>query len=75
MDSTSPPPLLHDLQVTSLGICELQLNEKVRQKSFRAMVRQDISWFDLPENSVSVLTHKLSTEASAISQVSKHIMV
>ena len=37
------------------------------------MMRQDISWFDRPENSVSVLTHRIPTEASAITQVSKGI--
>ena len=58
-----------------MGICEQQLNEKVRQKSFRAMLKQDISWFDEPENSVSVLTHKLAVEASNITKVSTEYII
>ena len=61
------------LQIFSLGICELQLNENFRLKSFRTIMRQDICWFDRPENSVSVLAHRISTEAAAITQVSKGI--
>ena len=34
------------------------------------MLKQDISWFDQPKNSVGVLTHKLAVEAFNITKVS-----
>ena len=38
------------------------------------MLKQDISWFDQPENPVSVLSHKLAVEASNITKVSMEYM-
>ena len=35
------------------------------------MLNQDISWFDQPDNSVSILIHKLAVEATNISYVSE----
>ena len=35
------------------------------------MLNEDISWFDQPENSVSILTSKLAEEARNIGYVSE----
>ena len=59
------------VQVFSFGICEQQIKEKVRQYSFSALLQKHMSWFDQPENSVSILTHRLAVEAENISHVRK----
>ena len=55
--------------MNSFGFVGEQLAEKVREKSFGAMVKQDVSWFDKPDNSLGVLTHRLTSDASNINQV------
>uniref|UniRef100_X2B039 Bile salt export pump n=1 Tax=Capitella teleta TaxID=283909 RepID=X2B039_CAPTE len=43
-----------------------RLTKRVRQLTFRAMLRQEIGYFDLDKNNVGALTTRLSTEASAV---------
>lgn len=52
------------------AICSESLIYRARSKSFRAMLRQDIAFFDLPENSTGALTSFLSTETKHLSGVS-----
>ncbi|XP_060086046.1 ATP-dependent translocase ABCB1-like [Ylistrum balloti] len=42
------------------------LTLRIRQMVFRAMLRQDISWFDDQKNSTGALTTRLATDASQI---------
>ncbi|ELU01162.1 hypothetical protein CAPTEDRAFT_219712 [Capitella teleta] len=42
------------------------LTKRVRRLTFRAMLRQEIGFFDRDENNVGALTTRLSTEASAV---------
>jgi ATP-binding cassette subfamily B (MDR/TAP) protein 1 len=46
------------------------LTKRIRSQSFKAMLSQDIAWFDQPENSIGSLSTKLSIEATAIQSVS-----
>ncbi|EFR01322.1 leptomycin B resistance protein pmd1 [Nannizzia gypsea CBS 118893] len=52
------------------AMCSESLIYRARSKSFRAMLRQDIAFFDLPENSTGALTSFLSTETKHLSGVS-----
>ncbi|DAA77304.1 TPA_exp: putative ABC multidrug transporter [Trichophyton benhamiae CBS 112371] len=52
------------------ALCSESLIYRARSKSFRAMLRQDIAFFDLPENSTGALTSFLSTETKHLSGVS-----
>ena len=43
-----------------------RLTRRMRHIGFSAMLRQEMGWFDREENSVSVLTTRLSADASAL---------
>ncbi|XP_056142526.1 ATP-binding cassette, sub-family B (MDR/TAP), member 4 [Lampris incognitus] len=42
------------------------LTMKLRLRAFTAMMRQDLSWFDDPKNSVGALTTRLATDAAQV---------
>uniref|UniRef100_W5N0E5 ATP-binding cassette sub-family B member 5 n=1 Tax=Lepisosteus oculatus TaxID=7918 RepID=W5N0E5_LEPOC len=42
------------------------LTMRLRSQSFKAMIRQDIAWFDDNKNAVGILTTKLATDASLV---------
>ena len=50
------------------------LTQRIRAKIFQALLRQEIDYFDKPENSVGALCTRLSTEASAVQGVSNYMM-
>ena len=43
-----------------------RLTRNMRLAAFSAMLRQEIGWFDIEENSVSVLTTRLAADAAAL---------
>lgn len=50
--------------------CSERLIHRVRDKAFRTMLRQDISWFDREENTAGALTSFLSTETTHLAGMS-----
>ncbi len=48
------------------GISGENLTKRLRSKGFKAMLSQDISWFDDPSNNVGTLCTRLSTESAAV---------
>jgi ATP-binding cassette, subfamily B (MDR/TAP), member 1 len=48
------------------GLSGENLTRRLRSNGMKAMLKQDIGWFDQPENNVGTLCTKLSTEASAV---------
>jgi ATP-binding cassette, subfamily B (MDR/TAP), member 1 len=54
------------LQLGMLAISGERLTRKLRCASFRAMLRQEIGFFDREENSVGTLTTRLATDASYV---------
>uniref|UniRef100_A0A1B0D290 Uncharacterized protein n=1 Tax=Phlebotomus papatasi TaxID=29031 RepID=A0A1B0D290_PHLPP len=54
------------LQIYTYGVAGEFLTERVRDWSFRAMLRQEIAWFDNKSNGVGALCSKLSTDAAAV---------
>lgn len=57
-------------QGVAFALCSEKLIRRVRNKAFRAMLRQDISYFDREENSTGALTSFLSTETTHMSGMS-----
>jgi ATP-binding cassette, subfamily B (MDR/TAP), member 1 len=54
------------LQMGMLGISGEKLTRKMRGMTFRALLRQEMGFFDKDENAVGALTTKLATEASLV---------
>lgn len=54
----------------SFAYCSERLVHRARDKSFRAMMRQDIAFFDKDENSAGALTSFLSTETTHLAGMS-----
>ena len=54
------------LQVTMFAIAGERLTQRMRRLAFAAMLRQEMGWFDQPENSVGSLLSRLSADSSAI---------
>ena len=62
--------LAHSIQGISLAHCSEALIRRARDRAFRTMLRQDISFFDEEENSTGALTSFLSTEATHLAGIS-----
>ena len=43
-----------------------RLTLRMRRMAFEAMLRQEIAWFDRPENQTGALCSRLSSDASSI---------
>ncbi|GFH24318.1 ATP-binding cassette transporter [Haematococcus lacustris] len=54
------------LQQWSFGVMGLQLARRLRVAMMRAMVHNEVGWFDRDENSSGVLTTKLGSDASYV---------
>eukprot|EP00173_Palmaria_palmata_P003984 Plantae.Rhodophyta-Palmaria_palmata.ctg4518.p1 GENE.Plantae.Rhodophyta-Palmaria_palmata.ctg4518~~Plantae.Rhodophyta-Palmaria_palmata.ctg4518.p1 ORF type:complete len:141 (-),score=24.87 Plantae.Rhodophyta-Palmaria_palmata.ctg4518:603-1025(-) len=54
------------LQIGMLGISGERLTRKIRTQTFRAVLKQDLAFFDEEEHSVGSLTARLATEASYV---------
>lgn len=52
------------------GISGENLTKRLRSKAFKSILSQEVAWFDQVENSVGVLSTRLSTEAAAVQGVS-----
>merc|ERR1719223_36707 len=42
------------------------MTKRIRSKCFKAVLSQDLAYFDNPDNNVGALTTRLSTEAAAV---------
>ena len=51
------------------------LTSRLRSRSFRAMLRQDIGWFDNERNSTGALTTRLANDASQVQGVCEILYV
>ena len=52
------------------GICGERLTMRLRNMVFSTMLRQEIAWFDHPDNSTGALCSRLSADASSVHGVS-----
>ena len=58
------------VQNGAFGFCSERLVHRVRDRAFRTMLRQDISFFDREENSAGALTSFLSTQTTYLAGLS-----
>ncbi len=54
------------IQSGMFGISGERLTKRLRSRAFKAMLSQEIGWFDSKENSVGILSTKLAVEAAAV---------
>lgn len=57
------------------GLSGENLTKRLRSKTFKAMLSQEIAFFDSQENNVGILCTKLATEASAVQGVRTYFYV
>ncbi|CAN0230516.1 unnamed protein product [Ascophyllum nodosum] len=57
------------VQVSSFSQMGARLTGRLQKVTFRAIVRQDVGWFDKEENSTGALTARLATEATLIKNI------
>lgn len=62
--------LSYSVQGSIFALCSERLIHRVRDQAFRSMLRQDIEFFDLDENSAGALTSFLSTETTHVAGLS-----
>jgi ATP-binding cassette subfamily B (MDR/TAP) protein 1 len=62
--------LAMSVQGIAFAYCSERLIHRARDRAFRTMLRQDISFFDEEENSTGALTSFLSTEATHLAGIS-----
>lgn len=58
------------LQIFMFGIAGESLTMRLRGDSFRAMLRQEMGWYDRKDNGVGALCARLSGEAAHVQGVS-----
>ena len=63
-------PFMFSLQNFTLAVAGERLTKRLRYLSFKAMLRQDISWFDQKANSTGALAARLASDASEVKGVS-----
>lgn len=54
------------VQFFAFGTIAEKMTTRLRYALFRALLRQDVGYFDLKENNVGALTSKLSTDAALV---------
>ncbi|XP_063693781.1 ATP-dependent translocase ABCB1-like [Bolinopsis microptera] len=58
--------LANFLQIHFMSLSGLSFTTRMRRKAFKALLRKNMGYFDLPENSIGALTTRLSEDAAAI---------
>ena len=58
------------VQYTAFAISGSKLTQRIRSKAFSCLLRQEIAYFDRPENSSGSISSLLSSHASAIQEIS-----
>lgn len=51
------------------GIGGYKMTARLKGNIFQKMLQQDLEWFDLPENDISILCHRLSIDTAAVENV------
>ena len=54
------------IEFAALGKAGEELTYRIRTKTFRSILRQDMTFFDQSENTVGQLTNQLSADGNAI---------
>ncbi|KAL5267318.1 hypothetical protein ACHWQZ_G004385 [Mnemiopsis leidyi] len=54
------------VQTYCIGLMSLNFTRRLRIRSFKALLRQNLAFFDHPSNSIGALTTRLATEANSV---------
>ncbi|CAF3837289.1 unnamed protein product [Rotaria sordida] len=61
--------ILRFFQYTAFAIAGSKLTQRIRSKAFACLLRQEVAYFDRPENSSGAICVRLSSDASAIKDI------
>ncbi|CAF1176944.1 unnamed protein product [Rotaria sordida] len=61
--------ILRFFQYTAFAISGSKLTQRIRSKAFACLLRQEVAYFDRPENSSGAICTRLSSHASAIQEM------
>ncbi|CAF0943732.1 unnamed protein product [Rotaria sordida] len=61
--------ILRFFQYTAFAIAGSKLTHRIRSKAFACLLRQEVAYFDRPENSSGAICTRLSSDASAIQEM------
>ena len=61
---------INSFQTVCFDVAGETLTARLRSLSFRAMLRQEIGWYDEEKNSTGALTTRLSADAGQVQGVS-----
>ncbi|KAI0558792.1 ABC transporter [Gracilaria domingensis] len=62
------------LQHAMLGISGERMTYKLRRASFRALLKQDMGFFDMKQNSLGALSTRLATEATQVKGITGDVL-
>ncbi|EGG17681.1 hypothetical protein DFA_08677 [Cavenderia fasciculata] len=62
--------IAHFVQIVCFNHIGERLTFRLRHISFRSIIRQEIGWFDMPENATGVLTTNLAKDATLVQGLS-----
>ncbi|CAF2990204.1 unnamed protein product [Rotaria sp. Silwood2] len=61
--------ILRFCQYTTFAVAGSKLTQRIRSKAFACLLRQEVAYFDRPENSSGAICVRLSSDASAIQEM------
>ncbi|CAF1603594.1 unnamed protein product, partial [Adineta ricciae] len=61
--------ILRFFQYTAFAIAGSKLTQRIRSKAFARLLRQEVAYFDRPENSSGAISARLSSNASAVQEM------
>ncbi|CAF5112448.1 unnamed protein product, partial [Rotaria sp. Silwood1] len=61
--------VLRFFQYTAFAISGSKLTQRIRSKTFSCLLRQEVAYFDRPENSSGAICTRLSSDALAIQEM------
>ncbi|CAF4363373.1 unnamed protein product, partial [Rotaria sp. Silwood2] len=61
--------IIYICQYTAFAIAGSRLTQRIRLKAFACLLRQEVAYFDRPENSSGAICTRLSSDASAIQEM------
>ncbi|CAF1518564.1 unnamed protein product [Adineta ricciae] len=62
--------IIRFFQFTAFAISGSKLTQRIRAKAFACLLRQEVAYFDRPENSCGAISTRLSSKAAAIQDMS-----
>ncbi|CAF3884676.1 unnamed protein product [Rotaria sp. Silwood1] len=61
--------IVYFCQYTAFAVAGSKLTQRIRLKAFACLLRQEVAYFDRPENSSGAICTRLSSDASAIQEM------